>query len=138
VQYLRVGPNEKLTAYDGPRPFRAVVVVEDSVTPEWRMAASRWLVASGCLYMLAWGVDCSSWDDSVELANREIFDFGDIPDEAFVMTTWHEDESLADVFEFAKQLALPASGNVEIEETLVLHVSPIDRRREYEELFASA
>jgi len=138
VRYLRIEPNATLSAYDGRQPFRAVVVLEADVTAEWRMAASRWLVESGCLYMLAWGVDCSRWNDSVDLANLEAFDFGDIPDEAFVMTTWHQDEPLSDVFEFAKRFALPASENVAIEETLVFHVSAIDRGREYEELFAAA
>ena len=60
---------------DGPLPdlkgsaFRTVVVVEAEVTSEWREKVSAWLVESGCLYMMAWGRDCSLWDDSVDYAN---------------------------------------------------------------------
>jgi hypothetical protein len=138
VRYLRVEPNGALSTYDGERPFRAIVVVEDVVAPEWQAAASRWLVDAGCLYMLAWGRDCSSWDDSVDLANLQAFDFGEIPDEAFVTTTWHDDEPLSDVFEFAKRFALPASDEVNIVETIIFHVSRIDRSKEYGEVFAAA
>ena len=63
------------------KPFKAIVVIEDRPTPEWETQASKWLVDSGCLYMMAWGEDCSSWDDSVDWANLETFDFGDIPDD---------------------------------------------------------
>jgi hypothetical protein len=138
MRYLRVQPNGELKAYDGPRPFRAVVIVEEPVSPEWQFAASKWLVEAGCLYMLAWGRDCSSWDDSVDLANLQAFDFGDIPPNEFVMTTWHEEDSLAEVFQFAKQHATPMSPEVAIVDTLIFHVGSIDRGREYAELFAAA
>jgi hypothetical protein len=88
--------------------------------------------------MLAWGRDCSSWDDSVDLANLQAFDFGDIPPNEFVMTTWHEEDSLAEVFQFAKQHATPMSPEVAIVDTLIFHVGSVDRGREYAELFAAA
>ena len=69
---------------------RVIVIVEDEVTDEWRDHISEWIVRLGCLYMMAWGKDCSKWDDSVDFANLEQHDFGDIPDNNFVMTTWHE------------------------------------------------
>ena len=75
-------------------PFRAVVAIEETVTQEWQSEVSRWLVESGCLYLMAWGNNCSSWDTSVDIANLEAFDYEDIPEVNFVMTTWHEDEPL--------------------------------------------
>jgi hypothetical protein len=45
--------------------------------------------AVGCLYMMAWGIDCSIRDDAVDWANISDFDFKPIPPERFVMTTWH-------------------------------------------------
>jgi hypothetical protein len=136
MRYLRVEPNGALAPYAGERPFRAVVVAEEAVSPEWQALASKWLVASGCLYMLAWGRECSSWDDSVALANSQAFDYGDIPDDAFVMTTWHDKESLREVFWFAKSSAFVET--VEIVETVVFHVSHRDRSTEYAELFAAS
>jgi hypothetical protein len=94
-----------LKPYDGARPFRAVVVVEEPVSAEWRAVASRWLVDADCLYMMAWGHECSLWDDSVDFANLEVFNFGEVPDRNFVM---------------------------------IFHVSRVDRRQEYAQLYAAA
>ena len=138
MRYLRVEPGAALNPYDGARPFRAVVVVEEVVSPEWRAAVSKWLVDADCLYMLAWGRECSLWDDSVDLANLQAFDFGEIPDRHFVMTTWHERESLSEVFEFEKRLALPADPTVVLSETLVLHVSRTNKGEEIATLYAAA
>ncbi len=61
--------------------------------------------------MMAHGEGCSLWDDSVDWANLAVNDYGKIPDEKSVMTTWHDNESLSDVFYFAKMCALPFSPN---------------------------
>jgi hypothetical protein len=138
MRYMRVEPGNGLKPYDGARPFRAVVVVEEAVSPEWRAAASKWLVDSDCLYMMAWGQECSLWDDSVDLANIAAFNFGEIPERHFVMTTWHEHEPLEEVFWFAKNLAFTAGSRVEIADTVILHVSRVDREEEYATLYAAA
>jgi hypothetical protein len=138
MRYLRVEPDGELAPYDGARPFRAVVVVDAEVSPEWQFAASKWLVRSGCLYMLAWGRDCSSWDDSVDTASVVLADAGEAPESELVMTTWHEHEPLSEVFEFAKSLAFAADPKVTLVETVVFHVSSVDRGEEYRELYAAA
>jgi hypothetical protein len=136
MRYVRVEPNGRIEPYEGRRPFRAIVVVEDAVEPEWQSIASRWFVESGCVYMMAWGRECSSWDTSVDQANLQAFDSGEIPDEHFVMTTWHDQEPLSEVFWFAKNCAFAEA--VEILETLVVHVSRHDRAEEYSHLYAAA
>lgn len=102
LKYLQIQPESALPQISFRKPFRAVVIVEDSVTANWQAQVSAWLVHSGCLFMMAWGEACSSWDDSVDIANLEDFDFGDIPDDQFVMTTWHENQTLNEVFWFSK------------------------------------
>jgi hypothetical protein len=87
VTYLRIQPEAALTAASARLPTRVVVVVDSEVSPEWQEVASTWLVQSGCLYMMAWGHNCSSWDDSVDVANIEEFKSRDIPPDRFVMTT---------------------------------------------------
>ena len=104
----------------GP-PFRAAVVVESDVSREWQNEVSDWLVRSGCLYMMAWGNDCSSWDDSVDWANIEAFGFGEIPQDKFVMSTWHANEPLQEVFWFSKHHAVHPT--VGIDRTLLIHIS---------------
>lgn len=82
------------------------MVVEAAVTDEFRNAIAEWLVKTGCLYMVAWGDQCSEWDDAVDWVNLEDTNFEEIPDDRFVMTTWHAQESLAESIWFAKHVAL--------------------------------
>jgi len=138
MRYLRLQPNSAIGPYEGLRPFAAIVAIESEVAPEWQWQVSKWLVESGCLYMLAWGRECSSWDDSVDYANLNAFNYSDTPTARFVMTTWHENETLSEVFDFVKRHMRPASDKVELQETLLLHISPIDKRQQYELLFAAA
>lgn len=79
------------------------------------------MVDAGCLYMMAWGLECSRWDDAVDEANLARFSYGEIPEDRFVLTTWHDNEALSDVFWFAKELANHPT--VKLAGTLLLHVS---------------
>lgn|SRR5579871_288882 len=135
LDYQRVENSGELPNIGHLKPFKAVVIIELQVSEERQREISTWLVGSGCLYMLAWGEGCSSWDDSVDVANLERFDFGDIPDEEFVMTTWHETESLKDVFSFAHYWALAYDRNIELGNVLLLHLGNTDRSEEFKKLF---
>ncbi len=108
-------------------PSRFIVVIEADVSRAWRKLVSDWIVASGCLYMMAWGRDCSSWDDSVDWSNIDRFDEKPIPNDEFVITTWHERETLAEVFCFAKTMA--AHRFVELDRTVILDIS-VTRRKD--------
>ena len=108
-------------------PCRMVVVVEAEVSAEWQSKISDWIVESGCLFMMAWGKDCSSWDDSVDHANLAVFDYGDIPDDRFVMTTWHDDKPLAETFWFCKYAA--HHPDVALPTACIVHIST-DAHRE--------
>ena len=121
MEYLQLQNNDLLPNIDSLNPFKCVVVIEALVSQEWQAEVSEWLVNSGCLFMLAWGNNCSSWDDSVDVANLERFEYQEIPAESFVMTTWHEQESLSEVFEFCKKFAMHEVEK--LENTLILHIS---------------
>lgn len=97
---------------------------------------SRWLIGTGCLYVLAWGEGCSSWDDSVDIANLEDFDYGDIPQKFDVLTTWHADEPLAECMYFAKTWATHFL--VEIERTVIVHIGVQARESELLAAYAEA
>jgi hypothetical protein len=126
--YLFLKPDGALPALNAAAPFKAVVVIESEVTPEWQAQVSDWLVRSGCLYMMAWGRDCGAWDSSVEVANLKLFDFGEIPEDRFVMTTWHEKELLEDVFWFSLRTAVHES--VALEQTYIFHIAEEAREAE--------
>jgi hypothetical protein len=136
VEYLQVSGNNQLLNISYLQPFKCVVIIEELISTEEQKNISRWLVNSGCLYMMAWGVESSSWDDSVDYANLELFDYEDIPDEYLVMTTWHEHESLKDVFWFCKN-----SVQHEIyilENVLILHITNQNRCEETLRLYEDA
>ncbi|MGF1623913.1 MAG: hypothetical protein ACFCVH_03440 [Alphaproteobacteria bacterium] len=135
-RYVRLEPGSRLPHVSDLEPFKAIVVIERRPTQQWQDEVSRWLVNSGCLYMMAWGPDCGSWDDSVDYANMKAFDYGDIPDISDVMTTWHETDTLAEVFKFAKEWAQHPAVN--LDNLLVCHIGTDDRRADFEELFDTA
>jgi hypothetical protein len=115
--------------------FKAVVVVEDDVDADWQRVVSEWLVRSGCRYMMAWGRKCSEWNDSVDYAGIDVFGV-DAPDDDFVMTTWHNDEPLSEVFWFSEHAA--AHPTREMPQTIVLHIAPTAREAEMLKQFAAA
>ncbi len=119
--YLHVQPGGELPRWHVDTPFRCVLIVEADVSMDWRLAMSAWLVEAGCRYMLAWGQDCSLWDDTVDLANLARFDFDGMPEDERVMTTWHDGETLQETFWFAKELANHPT--VALRDTLLLHVA---------------
>ena len=127
ARYLHLKPGDFPPRLEGVAPFKAVVVVDSEVTPEWRSQVSDWLVQSGCLYMMAWGQNCGEWDTSVDLANMAMFDYGEIPDDKFVMTTWHENESLQQTFWFSEMCAWDPYLELE---TYIVHIAPESRATE--------
>ena len=132
-RYVRVRDGNSLPDVSDLEPFKAIVIIEDGVTPAWQKTVSTWLVQSGCLFMMAWGHECSSWDDSVDYANLENVDYGDIPADQFVMTTWHADEALPEVFEFAKLHA--RHPKVELNDVLIVHIGNDDKNLAFKDLF---
>ena len=104
VKYVHLRPGSSPPALTS-KQFLAVLVIDERVDEGWREMISRWLVDEGCLFMMAWGTDCSLWHDSVDRANLDIFPEGDIPMDRFVMTTCHGYETLQQAFQFARRSA---------------------------------
>lgn len=129
MQYLQLKPESALPDISSLNPFRCVVILEEAATPEWQAQISDWLVKAGCLYMMAWGKDCDTWEDSINHANLREFGHGDIPEEKFVITSLHVNESLMEVFWFAKRSAFHPK--VEIRNTLLLHISETSKMQKF-------
>lgn len=110
------------------RPRRVLVVAELDVDTVWMNRIAGWLAAIGCLYCLAWGIGCADWDDAVDWANVAAFEFGDVPHEQLIMTTWHEKETLEEAMHFTRNHALHPV--IDLSETLILQVSNAPRRSE--------
>ena len=138
VEYIHLQPEAAPPTIHMRPPFRAVVIAETNASPKWQSLVSDWLVRSGCLYMMSWGRSCSSWDDSVDFANLNQFDYGEIPEDKFVMTTWHTNESLEEVFWFAKNNAFHPTVDLKRTVLVLLHISATNRENELMKAYANA
>lgn len=136
IEYVQIVPGSTPPTLGPSQPFRAVVIIESVVSPEWQSSISDWLVQSGCLYMMAWGENCSSWDDSVDIANVKQFKPAEIPAHEFVMTTWHEREPMGEVFWFSKNNAVHPT--VKLRRTVLIHISFHNKHHELLKAYADA
>jgi hypothetical protein len=134
--YVHVRPGDVLPELHMDGPFKAVLVVEADASPEWQDAIAESLVKAECLYVLAWGHNCSAWHDAVDLANVRAWNYAEIPDSHFVMTTWHSDEPLEEVFWFAECCA--SHPTLPLDELCIIHISMNERQSEILEQFRSA
>ena len=135
LKYIQLKPEQAMPDIAVLKPFLAVLVIEDPVSQPWQDLISRWLVRSGCIYMMTWGLNCSAWDDSVDFANIEQFNYGEIPEDELVMTSCHEDETLNDVFGQAKNSAKHAC--VDFSNILILHISSENKEQEFLALYST-
>jgi hypothetical protein len=126
MEYIHLKPNSELPNIAHLYPFKAVVLIDDAVLPEWQAKVSSWLVLSGCRYMMAWGRECSSWDDSVDEASIAEFEFREKPDCNFVLTTWHENEPMNEVFWYAKNTAFHPV--LDLKNAVVVHIANMPRK----------
>ncbi|MGE8132553.1 DUF7684 family protein [Novosphingobium subterraneum] len=134
-EYSLLAPNHALPSV-GAKPFLAILIADERVPDAWRNQIAEWLIANGCLYFVAWGVDCEVWHDSVDWANLEAHGFGDIPDDRFVMTTWHDKESLSEALWFGGNCA--SHPDVELKSAHILHVASKKERARVLEAFRTA
>lgn len=116
--------------------FKCLKLIEREVGEVYRNEVSKALVKAGCLFSLAWGIDCSAWDDSVDWAFLESYNYGDYPEDKFVMTTWHADETLEEVIAFAKHCT--DYSEVKLEDILVLDFAHHERSELIEKLYLAA
>lgn len=136
VRYLHLpsGSEPPVIGQDGP--FKAVVVIEQDVEQDWQTRISDWLVRSGCLYMMAWGRKATTWDNSVDWALLSLHDFKDVPDDKHVMTTWHGEEPLAEVFWFAEMAAFHST--IELPDVWIIDIHETERQALMLEDYAAA
>jgi hypothetical protein len=136
LTYLQLPPGGEPPNIEHLSPFRAILLAEEEADELWQAEISRWLVASGCRYLMAWGKDCEAWHDMVDDAALEAFDYEDVPDEHAVISTWHEDEDREEVFWFAKHCASHPVHSFMT--TVILDIALASRKEEIEQAYADA
>jgi len=136
MKYIQIKEQESLPSLGHLSPFKCLVIISEGVSQARQDEISDWLVKSGCVVMCAWGNNCSSWDDSVDYANIELFNFKPIPPESFVLTTWHENESLEETIFFIKHSITHEVHN--LENVVFLHISSNNQESKFSALYANA
>ena len=117
--------NQEIT-FDLPQePYILVIAIHsDSVSNEWRNICCDWIVKSEqCYWALAWGHECSIWDDALDWSYLEFCNY-DLPedDDYNLMTTWHEDQTLDEVIEFAESVVVNTLPQQDIYQIIVLNI----------------
>jgi len=136
AHYIQLRPHDALPDLAHLEPFMAIAVIDDDSDEMWRWDVARWLVASGCRFMLAWGKECESWHDALDDAADEAFNYDDIAPEQAVMATHHDDEDLDEVFWFARHRASHPA--LQLANVVILHVTALGRPNELMNQFEDA
>jgi hypothetical protein len=125
IAYLHLLPGSAPPPLGDAGPFMAVLVLDQATPDEWRDRVSAGLVEAGCLFLMAWGVDCEVWHDAVDDAVIAAAGDDEIPDDRFVLTTWHSDETLSETFWFAGYGAWHPT--LTLDRLLIIDIGPVAR-----------
>lgn len=136
VKYLQLSSGDALPVIDHLSPFMAIVLVEEDVEEMWQWEVCRWLVASGCRFMLAWGRDAAGWSEAVDDAASEAHDYEDVADELSVMTTAHDDDEMEEVFWYAKRRAVHRA--LTLGTTMIIHIADDSREEDVRALYGQS
>ena len=112
MQYVQIMPAGDLPGVV-QSPCKVVLIVEAEIAADRRATICHWLLESGCLFLMAWGHDCADWAATMEQVNRAAHTTEEIPDDQLIITTAHADESLEQVFWFAKYTAMHPCASLE-------------------------
>ena len=136
MHYFQLIEGEKLPVVEHFAPFKAVLAIEDAVSPARQQEVSAWLVEMGCKYVMICGSDGQGWQESIRRANLERVSIDDMQPHDFVMITTHPHEKLRSVFWHARKVARHT--HVKIENILTFHFSKQNRSVEYLAIFDKA
>ena len=103
------------------RPYRLILVSESETEEDWRAKICAHLVATRCLYFVSWGEQCETWHDDMDWALLDAHGYEDIPDDDFIMTTWHADDPMKSALNFGAMDA--QHPDVELKATYIMHVA---------------
>lgn len=126
--YLQLIADAPIPPLPRLQAFSAVIISEAEAPEEWQNKVSNNLIAAGSRFMMAWGKQASAWCDAVDSALQAAHDFGRIAPHDKTYSTWHDDESLEEVFAFCKHSTEHPWGR--IDEVLLLHIGAEEKSSE--------
>ena len=111
MQQLATNPDVRMATLRPPYRFESpfggqgyVLLLhsdDPNVPLEVQSSLADQIITTGCRYACCSGVGCSRWDDAIDFAFIATDPNYQPPDDRFVMTTWHERQSLGEVVGFA-------------------------------------
>ena len=116
--------------------FKVVLIAEDHSGIDERSLLCESLMDAGCLYFMAWGSECREWQDAMNLANLQRYDYDQVPDDKLIIATSHPEEAIKDVFWFSKNTAMHPCHD--LDNVLLVHVSERDKKKELLDMYAAA
>lgn len=125
VLHFELMVNQEIN-FDLPEtPYVLVIAIHSqNVEKEWRYTCCDWIVKSKqCYWALAWGYDCSLWDDALDCSYLEFCNYELLDDEDYqLMTSWHENETLEDLIEFAETVSMNTLPEQNIYQIVILNI----------------
>jgi hypothetical protein len=130
--------------FDGTEPVgisttaasKVILLADKSVPDEWMHELCAKIADTACYYFMSWGTNCEEWHDFVDEAHLAFHNYGDIPDEKHMMTTWHDNEPMRDIFWFCKTCAHHLVH--ELPSTLIIHITDTAKEEEIKRAYISA
>ncbi len=103
IETYKIRVNERTDLTLPEQSYYIILVVNTNpVLPEWRNQLCEQIVHSRlCIQAMVTGHECSIWDDVLDETYVAFYN-NEPPIDTCFMTTWHENESLDEVIEFAK------------------------------------
>ncbi|WPO68688.1 hypothetical protein SDC64_07125 [Acinetobacter haemolyticus] len=103
IQSCRIRANEEAHLVLPEQPYYIILIVDTKqILPEWRNWICEQIVYSKrCIQAMVTGHECSIWDDVLDETYVAFYN-NKPPINTCFMTTWHENETLDEVIEFAK------------------------------------
>lgn len=103
TKHVVIYANENITFTLTQNDYFAILVIRTSqVSTSWRDQFCEGLINSEhCKQVMVLGHECSIWDDVLDETYLHFYNDQPPIDTCF-MTTWHENETLEEVIEFAK------------------------------------
>ncbi|WAU74861.1 DUF7684 family protein [Acinetobacter sp. TR11] len=103
IEYVTTEANEDITLTLPKNDYFAILMINtDQVSPSWRNQLCEQIVHSRlCIQAMVTGHECSIWDDVLDETYVAFYN-NEPPIDTCFMTTWHENESLDEIIEFAK------------------------------------
>ena len=116
ISYLALAEHDDLSKIRQSGPFKCAILLAGHLSPDWRDALIEKLLDAGCVYAMVYGPECEKFHDRIdEIAAEKIW-----ADERVIMTTWHGNETLSELFHFAKFAA--NHPDIDTEEVLIADI----------------